>query len=406
MLENNDLGIISPSNHGKYQIKTEKVYSHIINKTEKYNLTPEPYNTWLEKEIREQVYSSLRAINLGGRLLENTVKLGGLERCRNKLIDIENIILLGCGTSLHASLLGQYYFKKLTNFNIVQVFDGAEFQENDIPKLGKTAFILLSQSGETKDLYRVIEIGKKNNIILIGVINVVDSMIAREVDCGCYLNAGREVSVASTKSFTSQVIVLVMIAIWFSQIHQTHVNLREKHIRDMRKLNLDIEKTIDISFSKLDELLEIFSSDVRGCFILGKGKGESIAKEGALKIKEVSYIHAEGYSSSSLKHGPFALLDEKMPVIMLGSSNMEERENYKKILNCYEEVRARNSPIIFITNDKESIKNINKLIIPSNSSYQELLISILLQIMALKLAQRKNINPDRPRNLAKVVTVE
>lgn len=406
VLDNNDLGIISSVENSIYQVKTEKVYTNLKNEVEKIKLTPEPYNTWLEKEIREQATSSYRAINLGGRLLEDTVKLGGLERCQSKLVDIKNIILLGCGTSLYASQVGQYYFKKLANFNVVQVFDGAEFQEDDIPKLGKTAFILLSQSGETKDLYRVIEIGKKKNIILIGVINVVDSMIAREVDCGCYLNAGREVSVASTKSFTSQVIVLAMIAIWFSQIHQTQSNLRKRHIQDMRKLHLDIAKTIEVTFSKLDDLLKVFTPEMRGCFILGKGKGESIAKEGSLKIKEVSYIQAEGYSSSSLKHGPFALLDEKMPVIMLGSSQLDDSENFEKILNCYEEIKARKAPIIIISNGDKLDRIEEKLLVPSNSSFQDLLLVIPLQILALKLAERRGINPDKPRNLAKVVTVE
>ena len=311
---------------------------------------------------------------------------------------IDNLILLGCGTSYYAGLLGINYFKDLCNFNTIQIYDGAEFTKKDIPNIGKTALLLLSQSGETKDLHRCISIGKENNLFLIGVINVVDSMIAREVNCVCYLNAGREVAVASTKSFTSQSIILSMIAIWFSQIHNINFGKRKEYINCLRNLSNDIKKTIEIS-KKNKDIINII--DKPNLFILGKGETEAIAKEGSLKIKEITYIHAEGYSSSSLKHGPFALLNKNFPVIIIAIKD----NFYNKNINAYEQVKSRNSPIIFITDNSEC-KYDNKLIIPFNKIYGSLLSIIPIQLFSYYLAIKKNINPDKPRNLAKVVTVE
>jgi glucosamine--fructose-6-phosphate aminotransferase (isomerizing) len=362
-----------------------------------------PYPHWTLKEIHEQGDSTLRAISLGGRLLSNEqVKLGGLEESKDILINIDNLIILGCGTSYYAGMIGSHYFKDLCNFNIVHVFDGAEFSEQDIPKYGKTALLLLSQSGETKDLHRCIDIGKKHNLFLIGVINVVDSMIAREVDCGCYLNAGREVAVASTKSFTSQVILLSLMSIWFAQSKNMNSEKRKKYITDLRLLHFDINKTICICDDISHDILDIFEPNTsNSCFILGKGKSEAIAKEGALKIKELTYIHAEGYSTSSLKHGPFALLHNGFPVIMISPNN----EYYVKNNNAYEEILSRHAKIIFITDYQECDK-INSIILPENKSYADLLCVIPLQMLAYKLSIKRGINPDMPQNLAKVVTVE
>ena len=318
------------------------------------------------------------------------------------LKNINNIILLGCGTSYFAGLYGSYYFKYLCNFNVVHVLDGAELNEYDIPKIGTTAFILISQSGETKDLHRCLDIAKNNNIITIGIINVVDSLIAREVDCGIYCNAGKEVGVASTKAFTSQVICLSMAAIWFSSLQNINKNKRAKIISDLHNLSNDIKLTLDKCNDKIIEIVNNFHEN--NMFLLGKGNDEYIAKEGALKIKEISYVHSEGYSSSSLKHGPFALLNEKFPVLIL---NLDKNHN-AKTMNCYQEVSSRNSPIIFITND---ISIDNKLIheyilIPYNRSYASLLGIIPIQLFAYHLSINRGINPDKPKNLAKVVTVE
>jgi glucosamine--fructose-6-phosphate aminotransferase (isomerizing) len=331
------------------------------------------------------------------------VKLGGLEQNIDKLKNINNIILLGCGTSYHAGLYGSYFLKTLCNFYSVQVFDGAELNEYDIPKNGKCAFVLISQSGETKDLHRCIEIAKENNIITIGIVNVVDSLIAREVDCGIYCNAGREMGVASTKAFTCQVVCLSMLAIWFAQIHNLNEYKRIKIIKDLHNLSNDYKNTIYTCNEEIKDLANKFIK-YNNLFLLGKGTDEYVAKEGSLKIKEISYIHSEGYSSSSLKHGPFALLDEDFPTIIINSCE----EHTSKIINCFEEVHSRNSPILFITNNYniQLKKDCHLINICKNNSFSSLIAMIPLQLLAYYLSIYKNINPDIPKNLAKVVTVE
>jgi glucosamine--fructose-6-phosphate aminotransferase (isomerizing) len=304
--------------------------------------------------------------------------------------------LLGCGSSYFAGQYGVHFFKELCNFNTVHVFDGAEFQEYDIPRNGNTAFLFISQSGETKDLHRCIKIGRQCNCILLGIINVVDSLIAREIDYVCYLNAGREVSVASTKAYTAQVILLSMIALWFSQFHNVQLEKRKQYMYDLQHLKDHIQTALS---SNVESLLPIFYG-INHCFVLGKGKSETVAKEGALKLKEITYIHSEGYSTSALKHGPFALLDDKFPVILLAPNN----SNYTKVENAYEEIKSRNAPIIFIT-DKQ-IDRENVLYIPSNPSFNDLLCIFPLQLLAYTLSIHNGINPDVPKNLAKVVTVE
>ena len=399
ILDSNDICIIT-KNDNKIDIDTDKKYDLYDTLSTNFDLSPTPYPYWTIKEINEQFDASLRAISLGGRLLDDDkVNLGGLEVNKEVLKRIDNLIFLACGTSYHAALCGIHYFKDLCNFNTIQIVDGAEFTEKDIPKFGNTALVMLSQSGETKDLHRCIDIGKDNDLFIIGVINVVDSMIARESNCGCYLNAGREVGVASTKSFTNQVILLSMMAVWFSQIHDKNSNKRRNYIECLRKLPYDIKKTIESSNENKDMMVDLLNKP--SLFVLGKGKGEAIAREGALKIKEITYIHAEGYSGSALKHGPFALLDENLPVILIAPLN----EHYAKMNNAYEEIKSRYAPILFITDDDKCSYE-NKVIVPNNKIFCDLLSVIPLQIAAYYLSIERGLNPDLPKNLAKCVTVE
>ena len=366
-------------------------------------LSPEPFKHWTLKEIYDQPNTVLNSINNGGRIKHKSdVKLGGLDSHIDILRTIDNIIILACGTSYFAGLYGMNYLKQICNFNTVQVFDGAELTEYDIPKIGNTAFILISQSGETKDLHRCLEIAKNNNITTIGIINVVDSLIAREVDCGIYCNAGKEVGVASTKAFTSQVVCLSLTAIWFASIHNLNDKKRVKMIFDLNNLSNDIQIILNSCSEQVEKLASKITTN--NLFLLGKGCDEYIAKEGSLKIKEMSYIHAEGYSASSLKHGPFSLLDEKFPVIILNL----ERAHHAKILNCYQEVASRNSPIIIISNDMNISNDVfsEVIYVPENNTYASLLGIIPIQLLAYHLSINKGINPDKPKNLAKVVTVE
>ena len=322
VLENHDIVKLSLNeNKVVFENLNENINYEVknINKISNLNLENTGYDHWTLKEIHEQPDSIRRALSFGGRILSNyEVILGGLNENKNILKNIDNIILLGCGTSYNSGMIGMYYLKELCNFNSVQLFDGAEFELHDIPKYGNSAFILISQSGETKDLHRCIEIANENNIFTIGVINVVDSLIAREVNCGCYLNAGREVGVASTKAFTSQCLLLSLISIWFAQIKNININKRKILIDDLRKLPTQIEELLQKENVK--DYIHYFNNK-HSTFVLGKGKSEAVAHEGSLKIKEISYIHAESYSSSSLKHGPFALLEDDFPVILINPND-------------------------------------------------------------------------------------
>ena len=399
-LKNDDICTLEISDN---LIKLKSSNSYINKKINISNteLTPDPYPFWTLKEINEQPSKILNSINIGGRILDNTsVKLGGLDKNRFYLKDISNIILLGCGTSYNSCMYGKEFLKKLCDFNTIQLFDGSDFEKSDIPNIGKSLAVFVSQSGETKDLHRCIEIVKSNGLMSIGIINVVDSLIAREVDCGIYCNAGREMGVASTKAFTTQVVCLSLLAIWFSQNKDINYSLRKEFIEDLQNLSNDFDKCLENIEDQIKDTIKMLNSK-DNLFILGKNSDEAIAREGSLKIKEISYIHSEAYSTSSLKHGPFALLDENMPVIIINN-------NYKyesKVLNCYEEVSSRNSKIIFITNNNKLCKS-NTILVPYNKSFSSLLAILPLQLIAYNLALMKNINPDKPKNLAKVVTVE
>lgn len=367
---------------------------------------PTGFEHWMLKEIFEQPDAILRATNNGGRIETNvSVKLGGLDQCRARLLELDHLIILGCGTSFHAGLWSLEVFKKLDIFDTVAIYDGADFGELDIPKKGKTGLILLSQSGETKDLHRCMQIAADYSLITIGVVNVQDSLIAREANCGVYLNAGREVGVASTKSFTNQCLILTLIAVWFSQNRGTSLVMRQKIIHDIRKLAFNIQSILDtvgdgtIFASLIDRLCHHSS-----VFLLGKGPEEAIAREGALKLKEIGYINAQGYSASALKHGPFAMITDGLPIVLF-DVHAKHRE---KIHNTYQEIAARNAHIIVITDDPVTNRFDGGTVLPieSNQTFGGLLANIYVQLLSYFIALRKGHNPDFPRNLAKVVTVE
>jgi len=360
-------------------------------------LSPTGYDHWTIKEIHEQPESVLRAINNGGRLLtDSTVRLGGLDSNKANLLSTDHIILLGCGTSFHSGLWVLDIFKSLDIFDTVSIYDGADFNKRDIPMKGKVAAILISQSGETKDLHRCIQIIQENNMISIGVVNVIDSFIARESDCGVYLNAGREVAVASTKSFTNQCIVLSLIAIWFSQNKNTCLEKRKRIIKDLHNLPFQMKEILKIENLEKIRYISRTIRDSCSMFILGKGKEEAVAKEGALKIKEITYIHAEGYSSSALKHGPFGLIVPGLPIFLL-----DVNEKYReKTENVFQEVSARGAHVLKISDEH------GELIIGKNQTFGGVLGNVYIQLISYYCALEKGLNPDFPRNLAKVVTVE
>jgi glucosamine--fructose-6-phosphate aminotransferase (isomerizing) len=398
VLDNHDLIEITKEENTIRYNKNIHRYSVQTKQNDIIQTLPNCYDHWMLKEILEQPESILRAINNGGRIEgDQTVKLGGLDSCKEELLKLNHIILLGCGTSYHSGLWSTHIFKSLDIFDTVSIYDGADFTYRDVPRKGNTGIILLSQSGETKDLHRCVKIANEMGLITIGVVNVVDSSIARETNCGVYLNAGREVGVASTKSFTNQCVVLAMIAIWFSQNYQTNSQLRRQMISDLFALPYQMESLLKNHSNNIKPFVEYLKTK-KSLFLLGKGKSESIAKEGSLKIKEISYIHSEGYSTSALKHGPFALITDGLPIILLDI----EEEYREKTHNAYQEMSSRNAFVIRIS-DKELD---NELMIEKNNTFGGLLANVYLQLLSYYIAIELGYSPDFPRNLAKVVTVE
>jgi len=405
------------------KINIENNYEFIKNKYNDFNITIKqvnnneiitscsPYKHWLNKEIMEQPETILKAYNNGGRISEGTIKLGGLDQLSQIINYIEHIVLIGCGTSYNAGLIGEEYFKSTNKFISVKTINACEFTSNDLPNIENKAKILtifLSQSGETSDVYNCLKLCKAHGTITLGIINKVDSLIAREVMCGVYLNAGPEISVASTKSFTSMVIVLSLIQMWFSN---NYLNNIEK-INNLRYLSNTVYNMFyEPNFTEAIEGTKdfIIKNNIENIFILGKNKLYPIACEGSLKIKEVTYIHCEGFSAGALKHGPFALLDKTNCTFLLIDYN--DQANYQNLKSTYYELKGRNTNIIVITNSNDVIRelklnNNDYIMVYKLDYYNEIIFAIALQKLAYEISIAKNINPDKPKNLAKVVSVE
>lgn len=406
-ISDNDFGSVS-INDSICEIITNLTYvskpiTNLITET-----TPSPYSHWTLKEINDQPIAL-------SRLLLNRIKYSDnlgydiifpeLESFSNDLYKVEHLIFLACGTSYHAAQIGVKFFKELQSNMTMEVIDGADFEDIDIPKNRNTMLVLLSQSGETKDLYRALVIGKAHGTKSIGLINVEDSLIAREVDCCLYLKAGREHAVASTKSFTNQVVMLLLFALWMNSREissKDQTNLRSKYFSALIKLSCDFDQIIKKSSIEIPNMLGLFK-DQNNCFILGKNICEWIAKEGSLKIKEISYIHAEGYSAAALKHGPFALLTDNIPIILLANND----KFFSKIENVTSEVKSRCAKVIYITNKLVHSDNIDyQFFYDTDSVLFPLLTIVPLQILSYHLSLDRGNHPDYPRNLAKVVTVE
>ena len=405
-LNDGDILTITKSSDGVIQFPNKINYIQNIIQNKVSETSSYPYPHWTIKEICEQPMSIMRTLNMGGRILgDNRVKLGGLDSQESQLLGIEHLIILGCGTSYNAGQIGCLVMRAFKCFTTVTCIDASEFTIDDIPNNSKTGFVMLSQSGETKDLHRCMETIRNLDCPIMSIVNVVGSLIARESHCGIYLNAGREVGVASTKSFTSQVVALTLMAIWFSQHKNTCAHLRQQYVKNLRNLSLDVERLLGYSMESI-RVLATKLVNVKQMFILGRGIMKFIADEGSLKIKEIAYIHAEGYAGGSLKHGPFALIDSDTVIILIAPKD----ENFSKMINAAEEVHSRNARIILITNCNTSelkpglFESI--ISIPSNESFANILSIIPLQILAYEIALLKGHNPDFPKNLAKVVTVD
>lgn len=379
--------------------------------TEHIQLSPDPFPHWTVKEIMEQPEAMSRTLGYGARFdAQGNVKLGGMEDNKDRLLPIKHLVMAACGTSYFASMYGAALFRSLRIFDTVQTVDAAEVVLDSFPPT-EGGICVVSQSGETKDTHRALVLGQDSLLPAFSIVNQVGSLIARTTNCGVYLNAGREHAVASTKAFTTQVTAMALIAGWYAQN-------RNKNSRDDKTNSLKRQELMEaihrlpiytgITLKTHDQCKKIAQKfrDAQHMFILGKGYSEAIAKEGALKIKEITYVHAEGFSGGALKHGPFALLDHGTPVILL----ILDDPHAELMRVAGAEVLARGAHTLVITDKKSLAKDIateeNTIVVPSNGPLSALLAVVPLQLLAYEMAVARGINPDKPKNLAKAVTVD
>merc|ERR1739838_655562 len=377
-------------------------------------LSPAPYRHWTEREIKEQPYSIQRALGNLSRIqsTNDSVKLGGLDSAAESLLKIKHLTMLGCGTSFHAAEFGATLFRKLGLFESCRAEDASEYVAHEhIPdhcRSGDRAACIMSQSGETLDCMLVAKELEARKVLLFSVINVVGSALARKTNLGVYINAGREVAVASTKAFMCQSVISCLVGVWFHQ-RMPHTTAKKETrvtlIQHLKDLDTHVEGLIKNCQGPVKDFCRLIVNN-RSMFILGKGLGYPVSLEGALKIKEISYLHAEGFGGGSLKHGPFALLspEECTPVILL----IFDDEFKEFMLNAAEQVKARGSRIVIITDlDPTDLHHLTENVwsVPSVGVITPLLAVVPLQMLAYDLACARGLNPDKPRGLAKTVTV-
>lgn len=395
-LENGELAVVRADRSGLDLTRLEKAPEDRI------ATSPAPHPHWTIKEILEQPEAVHRTLNYGARLAEESgVKLGGLDTHAEELLAIQHLVIAACGTSYHAGLYGAMAMRAMEAFTTVQVVDASEITPHHFAAEG-AGLLVLSQSGETKDTHRAIVLAQNLGIPVFSVVNAVGSLIARTTKCGVYLNAGREHAVASTKAFVTQVTALEMISVWFAERRNKELSRRVAILEDLRRLSTNMQTTLQTRSACEEIARSLTSAD--HTFILGKGPGESIAREGALKIKEITYVHAEGYPGGALKHGPFALISEGTPVILI----ILDDAHAHLMRTAAEEVRARGAYTIVITDNMNLAEGVadDVISIPRDGSLTALLAIIPMQLIAYELAVLKGINPDKPRNLAKAVTVD
>ena len=362
------------------------------------------YDHFMLKEINEQpksIHDSMR-----GRLSldKSLIMLGGIKDYEQKMLNAKRIIIVACGTSWHAGLVGEYLFEDLARIP-VEVEYASEFRYRNPIIYEDDVVIAISQSGETADTLAALELAKAKGATILGICNVVGSSIARMTDAGSYTHAGPEIGVASTKAFTAQLTVLTLMALRMAHQKGTLTEARYQYLlTELEQIPSKVEQSL-----KLEEQLKFISGefkDVSHFLYLGRGYNFPVALEGALKLKEISYIHAEGYPAAEMKHGPIALIDEQMPVVVMATNESA----YEKIVSNIQEVKARGGRIIAITTEKDTIiEGLAEFVIKVPETAEPLtpiLSTIPLQLLAYHIALMRGCNVDQPRNLAKSVTVE
>ncbi len=404
-LNDNDLAIIKKDELILRTIKAESIKPEVKELELKLGeIDKEGYPHFMLKEIFEQpkaIHNTFR-----GRVLPDFsgIRLGGLHEILDSVTEAERIIIIACGTSWHAGLLGEYIFEEYTRIP-VEVEYASEFRyRNPIIKKGDIV-IAISQSGETADTLAAIKLARAKGAKVLGICNVVGSSIPRETDAGVYTHAGPEIGVASTKAFTSQVTVLAMMA--FVLGHRRGIISDEGYkalITELVAIPGKIEKALEANDKAL-ELAKIFQN-TRNALYLGRGYLFPVALEGALKLKEISYVHAEGYPAAEMKHGPIALIDENMPIVVVATRD----DTYDKIISNIQEIKARKGIVIAIVTEGDEIiaKMADYVLeVPETlPTFSGLLAVIPLQLLSYHIAVLRGCDVDQPRNLAKSVTVE
>ena len=397
-INNSKLSVITSKN----QIKTPHIKKLNIELAE---IEKGGYDTFMLKEIFEQP----KAIRdtLRGRVIlqKNEIKLRGLNECAEKFKQAKRIIILGCGTSWHAGLVAEYIIEGLTRIP-VEVEYASEFRYRDPIIYKNDIVIAFSQSGETADTLSALKLAKEKGAVLYGVCNVVGSAISRLVNVGTFTHAGPEIGVASTKAFTTQIVVSILLGLGIAKLKRTITKKDFNSLsKELNSIHEKMEATLIDCDKKIKKIAEKYKN-AKNALYLGRGLSFPVALEGALKLKEISYIHAEGYPGAEMKHGPIALIDQNMPTIIIATN----RKNYEKIFSNAQEVKARNGKIIAIVSEKDS--QISKIAdhvirVPETNYYLSPLINTIpLQLFSYYTASYRGCDVDQPRNLAKSVTVE
>jgi glucosamine--fructose-6-phosphate aminotransferase (isomerizing) len=362
------------------------------------------YDHFMLKEIFEQpqtIYDCLR-----GRLdaEEGTITMSGIEKYAEQIMSANRIVMVACGTSWHAGLVAEYIFEELTRIN-VEVEYASEFRYRN-PVINKgDVIIAISQSGETADTLVAIENAKSKGAIILGVVNVVGSSIARISDAGAYTHAGPEIGVASTKAFTAQLAVLTMIALKIG--YQKGTIDRDRYLHLMNELDAVPGKVAEVlqAHERIKEVAEKYT-DSKDALYLGRGYNFPVALEGALKLKEISYIHAEGYPAAEMKHGPIALVEPTLPVVFVATKD----SYHEKVISNMQEIRARKGKIIAVINESDQVSPTlanDVIVVPEADEIIAPMISVVpMQLLAYYIGVAKGYDVDKPRNLAKSVTVE
>ena len=364
----------------------------------------EGFDSFMLKEIFEQPKSVIDTLR--GRINPKTKKitLGGILDYEQKIMNADRIIIVACGTSWHAGLIGEYLFEDLARIS-VEVEYASEFRYRNPIINEKDVVLAISQSGETADSLAALELAKEKGATLLGICNVVGSSIPRLTHAGSYTHAGPEIGVASTKAFTTQIIVLTLMAV--KMAHKKGSITMSKYHEIINELELIPEK-IEKILKKNDEIEKIAAKfkDAMNFLYLGRGYNFPVALEGALKLKEISYIHAEGYPAAEMKHGPIALIDDEMPIVVIAT----KKGNYDKVVSNIQEVKARGGRLIaIVTEGDKTVKELADYCIEIPACLEQLtplLTNIPLQLLSYHIALMRGCNVDMPRNLAKSVTVE